>query len=220
MAAQRKANSGKKRKQRSNGTICISLWFNNEYKSKNQEGRRQGKTLIEASAEEDKHWNSVVPSGPPCSMWPCLSWSRPELFFFFLGLPGPFIHPIPSVSFFPSFPEAEIPHRSHSNVRLSHGAPFLILTQHQSETPAPPYPPNTQKCGRALTVPLRPWKKKKKSVDLSADVRRQRIVISLSAQNQSESKIPSWVRGVFTKGVNACFYALNKMLNCQEIYNK
>lgn len=56
---------------------------------------------------------------------------------FFLGLQGPFIHPIPSFSFFPTFPEAEIPHRSHSNVRLSHGAPFLILTQHQSETPAP-----------------------------------------------------------------------------------
>lgn len=83
-----------------------------------------------------------------------LSCSLRELFFF-LGLQGPFIHPIPSFSFFPTFPEAEIPHRSHSNVRLSHGAPFLILTQHQSETPAPPYPPNTQKCGRALTVPLR-----------------------------------------------------------------
>lgn len=45
-------------------------------------------------------------------------------FFFFLSLQGPFIHPIPSFSFFPTFPEAEIPHRSHSNVRLSHGAPF------------------------------------------------------------------------------------------------
>lgn len=44
---------------------------------------------------------------------------------------------LPLSLFFPTppLPEAEIPHRSHSNVRLSHGAPFLILTQHQSETP-------------------------------------------------------------------------------------
>lgn len=58
----------------------------------------------------------------------------------FFCMQGPFIHPIPlfSLSFpfpTPPLPEAEIPHRSHSNVRLSHGAPFLILTQHPCETP-------------------------------------------------------------------------------------
>lgn len=209
MADQRKANLGKKRKQRSNGTICISLWFNNKYKSKNQEGWRQGKTLIKASAEEDKHWNSVVPSGPPCSMWPCLSWSRRELFFF--GLPGPFIHPIPSVTFFPSFPEAEIPHRSHSNVRLSHGAPFLILTQHQSETPAPPYPPNTEVWESTYCT----TKTMEKSVDLSADVRRHETGLSSACQRKINPNLKYPVRvGVFTKGVNACFCSLNKMPSC------
>lgn len=81
----------------------------------------------EASEEEDKHWNCVVL--PCCQGHPapcdraCLAFYV-SFFFFFLSLQGPFIHPIPSFSFFPTFPEAEIPHRSHSNVRLSHGAPF------------------------------------------------------------------------------------------------
>lgn len=91
-----------------------------------------------------------------------------SLFFGGGGLKGPFIHPIPifSLALFPTppLPEAEIPHRSHSNVRLSHGAPFLILTQHQCETPIPVPTKYTamffweQKGGRVLTVPLGLWK--------------------------------------------------------------
>lgn len=67
------------------------------------------------------------------------------------GSQGPFIHPIPifspSLAFFPTLPEAEIPHRSHSNVRLSHGAPpspsFFLFFHFNTEQPPPP-PPATQ----------------------------------------------------------------------------
>lgn len=117
-------------------------------------------------------------------------------FFFFFGSQGPFIHPIPSFSFFPTFPEAEIPHRSHSNVRLSHGAPFLILTRHQSETPPPPYPPCTDVGEHLLYHRVHEKIKKGKSVDLGADARRHETGLSSGCQRQiNQSKIPRWAGG-------------------------
>lgn len=114
----------------------------------NREGRQQKKKCAwrqETAEKEGKYCKNkslaLCQGHPaPCDLV-CLCIDV-SLFFFF-GLKGPFIHPIPifSLSLFPTppLPEAEIPHRSHSNVRLSHGAPFLILTQHQCEPPPPKY---------------------------------------------------------------------------------
>lgn len=60
----------------------------------------------------------------------------------------------------------------------------------------------------------------KKSVDLSADVRRHETGLSSACQHKINQnlKYPVGQGGVFTKGVNACFYTLNKKR--QGIYNK
>ena len=96
----------------------------------------------EAAEKEGKYCNNKYTLALPLCQGhpaPCdLVCLRLYVSFFFLHA-GPLYPSNPHLFslFFPTppLPEAEIPHRSHSNVRLSHGAPFLILTQHQSETP-------------------------------------------------------------------------------------
>lgn len=85
----------------------------------------------------------------------------------------------------PALPEAEIPHRSHSTVRLSHGAPFLILTQHQSETP------HTHQTHSYVSRRAEVWETTycttgamKRRVDLRGDVRRDETELSSACQHK------------------------------------
>lgn len=97
-----------------------------------------------------------------------------------LCMQGLFIHWIPSFFFSlafltPPLPEVEIPHTSHSTVRLSHGAPFSFNTApvwDPQPTPPHTHKPHSysfffweQKGGRVLTVPQGLWK----HVDLRGD---------------------------------------------------
>lgn len=92
----------------------------------------------------------------------------------------------PSLFPTPPLPEAKIPHRSHSNVRLSHGAPFLILTSHQPETPHTQ--PNRQLCfsesRRVGEYLLYHWDYEKTCVDLRGDVRGDETGLSSACQHK------------------------------------
>ncbi len=174
----------------------------NTSKNSLQEGGRQKNTdyssikRYEGAEREGKYCNNKYTlTLPLCQGHPALcDLVCLRLYVSFFCMQGPFIHPIPlfslslSLSLFPTppLPEAEIPHRSHSNVRLSHGAPFLILTQHQSETP--PHPPNTQLCfsesRRVGEYLLYDWGYEKTYVDLGGDVRGDETGLSSACQHK------------------------------------